>query len=443
MDKRASTVTDERATRRLLAQVTGASWLGTFLDFYDWAFTGTVAALVWPAVFFPASSPATGLLLALSTYAVGLASRPFGSILFGHFADRLGRKDVLVWTLFTVFIASIGLGLVPGYTSIGLMGGVLVILFRILQGLGIGGEWGSAISWVRESAANGKWKGFWVGITNAGFSSGQVAANVSFLILLTAMGKQFFVWGWRIPFFIGAAMVLLGLVVRYRFQDSPVFKAIIAKKATDRIPSLTMFRKYWKRVLLLSGATMTTLAAAYLTEIFILGYFGMLRIGSGTSVEIVTVGGVCSVLGVIFGAMLLDVLGRRNVFIISTLSSIIFAAPFFIISNSASIALLILAQIPTGILMIGMSQAAFAGLLSEYFPTKYRASGAGFSLQLAGFFGGGIIPVISADFLSVYKAPAAAWPYIASTLLVSGIVSLACLLAARETRNIDITKENF
>lgn len=432
--------TTTQVSTRALGQITGAAWLGTFLDFFDWAYAGAVAALVWPHVFFPASSASTALLLSLSTYAVGLASRPFGSLLFGHFSDRLGRKNVLVWTLLTMFVASVGLGLVPSYASIGVMGGILVLIFRMIQGLGVGGEWGSAVSWVREHSADRKWKGLWTGSVNSGFGFGAMISEIVFLMLLLTMGGQFFVWGWRIPFFIGAAMLVLGIVLRYRLMESKIFKDILENKATARAPSLAVLKAHYKRLLLLAGGLVGQFAYIYIAEIFILGYLISLHLTAETATIVVIAGFAATGLAAIGGSVLNDVIGRRTVFIISVTSGVVLAFPFFMLVNTASFWLLVLAQVLLAF-PIGFGQAAFAPFFSEYFPTKFRASGAGFADQLAGVFGGGIAPVLAAYFLVTYGS--SAWLYVSATMLVYCIISVICLVALRETRNFDIQKEDF
>src|SRR5690349_3732431 len=241
-----------------------ASTVGTTIEWYDFLLYGTVTGLVFAKVFFPGSDPLIGVLQAFGTFFIGFVGRPIGAAIFGHYGDRIGRKATLIVTLLVTGIATFCVGLVPGYDSIGIWGAVLLTLLRLIQGIGVGGEWGGSVLLAMEWAQTNKHRGFITSWPQFGAPCGLFLANVAVLFFSWWSGDQFLVWGWRIPFFISIIMVGIGLWIRLGILETPVFQKVVEQERVERLPVLEVFRRQPKEILLTALLRLPEQAPGYI-----------------------------------------------------------------------------------------------------------------------------------------------------------------------------------
>ena len=261
--------TTTRATSPL--RVAMASFIGTTVEFYDFLIYGTAAALVFPKLFFPNVSPASGLLLSFATFGVGFVARPLGGIVFGHFGDRVGRKRMLVYSLLIMGGATVLMGALPTYAHIGLAAPILLTLLRLVQGFAVGGEWGGATLMAVEHASAER-KGLYGAFPQMGAPAGTATATLAFYAVSLLPDEQFMAWGWRIPFLASAVLVVIGLVIRLSLSESPDFAALRQRSAVARVPVAEAFRKHWKQILLVAGAYLSQGVFAYICVAYLVSY---------------------------------------------------------------------------------------------------------------------------------------------------------------------------
>ncbi|HEV7825751.1 MAG TPA: MFS transporter [Mycobacteriales bacterium] len=418
-------------------RVVTASLVGTSLEWYDFFLYGSAAALVFNKLFFPTFDPLTGTLLAFTTYAVGFVARPIGGIVFGHYGDKLGRKNVLVVTLLLMGIATVLIGLLPTYAQIGAGAPILLVTLRFIQGLGLGGEWGGA---VLMSLEHGKpeQRGLAASWPQVGVPMGNLLATaVLGLMSLTLSEDAFLSWGWRLPFLLSGLLVLVGLWIRFTITESPLFAEVAESKKRARMPIVDVVRIYPRELLVAIGARIGTDIAFYTFVLFILAYITTtLGLPRTTGLIAVMVGSACQlVLIPLFGA-LSDRVGRKPVYLAGAAGAGVWVFVFFAMLDTKSTALIILTTV-VALVFHAMMYGPQAAFMTEMFSTRLRYSGASLTYQVSGILGGGLAPLISLKLLDVYDTPMAVAVYVAAALGLT-IVSL---LLAPETRDIDLNAE--
>ncbi|GAA2544254.1 MFS transporter [Pseudonocardia hydrocarbonoxydans] len=417
----------DAATPRQTRKVAFASLVGTTVEWYDFYIYGTAAALVFPTVFFPDFSPAAGLLASLSTYAVGFAARPLGGMVFGHYGDRVGRKKMLVISLLAMGIATLAMGLVPGFAQIGILAPILVVGLRFVQGVAVGGEWGGAVLMAVEHAPPGK-RGFYGSWPQIGSPLGLVLSTAAFSAVGFLPDEDFLAWGWRLPFLASALLIIVGLVVRLRIMESPVFAQMEAAGSTARMPVKDAITRHTRSVFGAAGAFVIINTVFYLVTVLGLSWATThVGIPRGTFLGAVLVAAVVMCLTVpAFGA-LSDRLGRKPVFGAGAVLVALFAFPLFWLIESGSTPLLFLGIIV--IMGIGhpLMYGPQAALYSEMFPPEVRYSGASLGYQIGGMLGG-LVPLLASALLVAYDN--AAWP-MSALLAVIAVISLGSLLSIR------------
>jgi metabolite-proton symporter len=417
--------------------VVTASLVGTSLEWYDFFLYGSAAALVFNKLFFPTFDPLTGTLLAFTTYAVGFIARPIGGIVFGHYGDKLGRKNVLVATLLLMGIATVLIGLLPTYGQIGVGAPVLLVTLRFIQGLGLGGEWGGAVLMSLEHGKPGQ-RGLAASWPQVGVPMGNLlATGVLGLMSLTLSEDAFLSWGWRLPFLLSGLLVLVGLWIRFTITESPLFAEVAESKKRARMPIVDVVRIYPRELLVAIGARIGTDIAFYTFVLFILAYITTtLGLPRTTGLIAVMVGSACQlVLIPLFGA-LSDRVGRKPVYLAGAAGAGVWVFVFFAMLDTKSTALIILTTV-VALVFHAMMYGPQAAFMTEMFSTRLRYSGASLTYQVSGILGGGLAPLISLKLLDVYDTPMAVAVYVAAALGLT-IVSL---LLAPETRDIDLNAE--
>ncbi|MEJ2869949.1 MFS transporter [Actinomycetospora sp. OC33-EN08] len=418
---------------RVPRKVAAASLVGTTIEWFDFFIYGTAAALVFNRVFFPSIDPALGTIAALGTFASGFIARPIGGALFAHFGDRVGRKPMLVYSLLLMGAATVCIGLLPGYATIGVAAPVLLVLLRFCQGLGVGGEWGGAALMAVENAPDHR-RGFYGSWPQVGVPLGLVLGTGSFLILdLTVSEASFLAWGWRIPFLASALLILVGMWIRLTVAESPVFRADAERREASRLPVLEVLREHPRIIFLAAGSFLATNATFYVSSVWLvsyatteLGYERSTILGANTFLS------ASDIPMILLLGLLSDRVGRRPLFLVGMAVLAITAVPYFLLVGTGNIWLFIL-----GGLVVQACRSAVYGPQSAYFaeqfPTHLRYSGASLAYQLASILGG-IAPAVCGLLVLWTGSLMSVAAYVAAMALVS----LACSWAMTETLRRDL-----
>jgi MHS family shikimate/dehydroshikimate transporter-like MFS transporter len=422
-------------TSSQVVKVTAAATIGTVMEWYDFFLAALLATTVWPLIFFPVFDPVVGTAAALSTYFVVWFSRPIGAYIFGYYGDRIGRKTMLIWTLMLMGISSIIIGITPDYYTIGWIAPAIIILMRLLLGIGLGGEWGGAASWVLEFAAKSKYRGFWTSWVNFAIYAG-LALGAGLFILFRALDPANFVTvGWRYLFIIGGIMIIIGIIIRYTIAESPLFVALKNKGEVDDSPALKVLKIEWKAILLqaLSWAYIITATSGVILA-YSVPYLIALEFDPIFPIYTIVIGAISGAIFTIIGGIITDFLGKKNVMILSIILVIIFSYPYFLLLSTKNIVLILLAQS----LLFAITALAVGALpkrFGEHFNTKYRYSGAGLSFQIGALLGG--IPAIIIPLFAILAGGFLnAWPYVMVTLVVVSLLSLIATIFVKEAERL-------
>src|SRR4051812_296156 len=417
--------TTEGSPRKVIV----ASLLGTSLEWYDFFLYSTAAALVFNQLFFPDVSPVTGTLLAFTTAAVGFVARPLGGILFGHLGDRRGRKPVLVITLLTMGIATMLIGALPTYASIGIAAPVLLAVLRFVQGLGLGGEWGGAVLMTLEHGAPER-RGFNSSWPQVGVPMGNLLAAGALGVLGAVLSEDAFLsWGWRLPFFLSGLLVLAGLWIRMAISESPLFTELERTGTKAKLPLLEVLRRHPRGLLIAMAARIGTDVAFYTFTVYSLVYVtGPVGRERSVGLTAVLVGSACQLALIPFFGALSDRFGRRPVYAVGAVAAAAWAFAFFPLLATGSTPVIVFAVVVALLTHAAMHgpQAAF---IAELFSTELRYSGASMGYQLAGVLGGGIAPIVA---IALVSATGTAFAVSAYVLAMVGL-TLAALAVAPET----------
>jgi MFS family permease len=426
------------------ARIAFASFTGTALECYDFYLFSIAAVFVFPKLFFPSGDEATGLLASLATFGLAFVARPAGSVLFGHFGDRFGRKATLIGCLLTLGLSTVAIGLLPTYQQVGVAAPVALALLRVVQGIGVGGEWSGAVLLAAENATPGKraWATIW---PQLGSPIGLFAATGVFLFLIATPAGQgsLLTWGWRVPFLLSAVMIGIGLYVRLRLAETPVYRVAAGRGELVRAPLAVVLRHSWRNVLIGVFAMVASYAIFYLASTWVVGY------GTGKVVDRSGVRGsipytdfliaqmascFAYAAAIVVSARLADRYGRRPLLLVATAAIICYGLGFgWLLDPARLTAQTVLVFMCLGLTLMGLSYAPMAALFTELFPTNVRYTGSGIAFNLSGILGASITPFLATWLVSAYGV---AWVgiYLAGVALVS----MAALLALRETREVDL-----
>ena len=426
----AETAPPASSVRRIIV----ASLVGTSLEWYDFFIYGTAAALVFNKVFFPGFEPLVGTLLAFATYAVGFVARPLGGVVFGHYGDKLGRKNVLIFTLLLMGVSTFLIGVLPTYATIGVWAPIILVLLRFLQGLGLGGEWGGAVLMTMESG-DPKRRGLNASWPQVGVPIGLLLANgVLSLMDAVTSDSAFQSWGWRVPFLLSAVLVLVGLWIRLTIAESPLFRELETSDTKARAPIVDVLRTYPKRVLLAIGARVGVDVAFYSFVLFITTYVvTYLKLPDSYALNAVLIAAACQVVLIPWFGVLSDRFGRRPVYLFGAIGAAVWVFVFFALLDTGSFVLIVLATVVALVLHAAMygPQASF---IAEMFPTRVRYTGASMGYQLAGILGGAVAPIVSVALLDKYDTSLVVSLYVVAMLAITA----ACVAAAPETSRVDL-----
>ncbi|MFB7285389.1 MFS transporter [Actinacidiphila glaucinigra] len=425
-----------------LRRIVAASLIGTTIEWYDFFLYGSAAALVFNKLFFPNEEPLVGTLLSFLTYAVGFAARPVGALVFGHYGDRLGRKRLLVLSLLLMGGATFCIGLLPTFGTIGVAAPVLLTMLRLVQGFALGGEWGGAVLLVSEHG-DAKRRGFWASWPQTGAPAGQLLAT-GVLSALTALlsDDAFTSWGWRIPFLLSGVLVMVGLWIRLSVDESPVFKAALARaearkaeeSAIERLPLVSVLRDHWRDVLVAMGARMAENISYYVITAFVLVYsVEHAALGKQTALNAVLIASAVHFAVIPAWGALSDRVGRRPVYLLGAAGVGLWAFPFFALIDTRSFPALLLA-VTGGLVLHGAMYAPQAAFFSEMFATRMRYSGASIGAQFASVAAGAPAPLIATALLAAYDSSVPISLYV----IAAAVLTLVAVGVAKETRGRDL-----
>ncbi len=422
----------EATSKSTLRKTIIGGFVGTSIEWYDFFLFGSAAALVFNKVFFPTFNPLTGTLLAFGTYAVAFLARPLGGLVFGHFGDRYGRKSTLIATLMVMGLATFAMGLLPGYEAIGIAAPILLVILRFMQGLGLGGEWGGAVSMVVEhgdSSGDPRRRGFYASWPQIGVPAGNLLA-VGALAVTGALTSEesFQAWGWRLPFLFSIVLVAVGFWIRRALSESPIYEEM-AEQEPDRQPIKEIFRDYRRPLLITIGIRIASDVSYYTFALFSITYVTQ-QLGFDSSIVLngVLVASVFQLVAIPAFASLSDRVGRRPVYLAGAVGVGLWAFAFFPLLDTGSPFAAILA-ITVGLVCQAAMYGPMAAFISEMFPTRVRYSGSSAGYQLAGVVGGSVAPLIGVALLARYDSSV---PVSIYTLVAASITVLAVVLA-RET----------
>lgn len=432
-----------------------ASMVGTTIEFYDFYIYATAAISVFPHLFFPKSSPTAGVLASLAIFGIAFVARPIGSIVFGHFGDRLGRKATLIGSLLTMGIATTLIGFLPTFAAIGVWAPILLAVLRFFQGVGLGGEWSGAALLSTETAEKGKraWAAMW---PQLGAPIGFLFANGFFLILTLVLhhdstspdlGGAFLTWGWRLPFLLSAVIVAIGLYVRFKLVETPVFEKAVSEGKKARLPLATVFRTSWKQVVLGTFVMLVTYTLFYVMTTWVLSY------GIGKADPAHPVAGdaglgmpyrdflILQLVAVLFfgalipvAGMLADRYGRKRTLLIVTGAIMAFGLFFTPLLRDAGTPEM-LSFLIIGMVLMGLTFGPMSAALPEMFPTNVRYTGSAISYNVSSILGAAVAPFIATWLCTSYGVG-----WVGVYLIAMAVLTFVALALSPETKDADLTR---
>lgn len=420
--------------RTQLRRAVTSSFLGSVIEYYDFLLYATASAVVFAEVFFSDLDPLAGTVASFGTLATGYVARPLGGVLFGHFGDRLGRKNMLVLSMALMGVASFLIGVLPTHASAGSLAPIALVVLRVVQGVAVGGEWGGAVLMSAEHARERR--GLWASFTNAGAPCGMALSTVAMSVTAAAVGEEaFLAWGWRIPFLLSLVLLALGLFVRLRVTETPVFTSASAEEAAPRRAPLTDVLRNHPRVLLLGvGVGLSAFVVQGTLTTFIISYAVRAGFGRETVLHALTVSSTLAVLGILGWSAVSDRFGRRPVVAAGAVAVGAYAFALFPLVDSGSTTLLVLAVVVGQSVLHPMMYGPLAALYAELFSTRSRYTGASLGYQLAGL-GAGFAPLIFAEVQALGGGTRAV------SLVIAAFCALTvvCVLTLGETSGNELT----
>ncbi len=424
---------DAGEVRRVLA----SSIIGTAAEWYDFLIYGAASALVFNKLFFPMADPALGIVAAFGTYGVGFFARPFGAAIFGHFGDRVGRKAMLAITIVIMGLGTFLIGLLPTYKDVGVLAPILLVLLRLFQGIGLGGEWAGAVLMVVENAPE-KNRGLLGSMVQLGYPIGNLAAIGALALVSRLPEADFLAWGWRIPFLVSIFMAGIGFYIRMQLEETPVFREIEARKEVARLPLVEVLTTHRRPFFTAIGLKLSEISYVSIAGIFSISYVtSNLGLPRSVILNALLLASAIALAAIPFFGWLSDRIGRKTMFYASCVFAIAFAFPFFWLLDTKD-ASIITVEIIMAIIfgqMIGFGVGA--PWYSELFTGRLRYTGASLGFQIGAAISGGLTPFAAASFLAWTKGET--WP-ISLYLIVLACISLVATIAAPETAGKPLKK---
>ncbi|GGI18317.1 MAG: MFS transporter [Oxalicibacterium faecigallinarum] len=417
--------------KQRIRSVVFASSIGTIIEWYDFLIYGMAAALVFNKLFFPNIDPLVGTLAALGSYAVGFLARPLGGAIFGHYGDRIGRKSILMITLAMMGLGTFLIGCLPTYQQIGIWAPIMLIVLRIIQGIGLGGEWGGAAVMVLEHSPKNR-RGFYGSLVQVGFPLGLVIATLVFSFVSKLPEEDILSWGWRVPFLISAVLIIIGVFIRKNVEESPVFEDMKARQNLAKTPVLDVIFKHPKTFLVAIGLKISEVSWVYMLTVFMVVYATTnLGLPKSLILDAILIAAVVEIVTIPLFGYLSDVIGRRPMYFIGALFTIAFAFPLFWFMEMRTNEAIILTVVFAMSMGHGLMFAPEATYFPELFGANVRYSGASFGFQVAAAIGGGLSPIIATALAGYFGGTTG----VSIMLILLALITLIAAFYARETKN--------
>ena len=429
-------LTPDQHNRELRRAVIAAT-VGTTIEWYDFLLYSTMAGLVFGKLFFPNEDPYTATLSAFGIYFVGFVARPIGAFLFGHYGDRIGRKSTLIVTLVLMGISTFLVAFLPGYAVIGIWGAVILTILRLIQGIGVGGEWGGSVLLSMEWARHNHERGFLSSWPQFGGPAGLFLANLAVLIFSKMSGDQFLNWGWRIPFAFSIVLVAIGLWIRLRILETPVFRKLVQENKIERAPIVEVCRKQWGTIILGALARTSEQGPFYIFTAFIFAYGTTVLHASRDLLLAGVLAATClSAFAIPFSGWASDRIGRKRMYILGAAAMGVWGFVYFGLINTGSATLIFVAMM-FSLIAHDMQYGPQAALIAESFTPRLRYSGASISYQLASITAGGPAPLIATALFAAYKSSTP----IAIYILITAIISIVATCFLKDYTGKDVSAE--
>ncbi|HEX2247392.1 MAG TPA: MFS transporter [Arthrobacter sp.] len=417
--------------RRILA----SSFIGSAIEFYDFILYAMAASIVFNQVFFANVSPAVGLFMSFGTLAVGYVARPLGGAIFGHFGDRIGRKTVLIVSMTMMGAGTTLIGLLPTTAQIGMAAPILLVVLRLVQGLAVGGEWGGAMLVALEHAPS-KRRGFAASFANMGGPAGAVLATLTVSAFSTLPEEAFMSWGWRIPFLLSLVLIGVGLVIRLKVAETPLFLELEATAEKKKIPFVEVFTKYPKNLVLGVLAGMSSYTVQGLMTVWAVSYIIEAGVDTTSVLNIKAVGATLTIVAIWFASRLSDKYGRKPVMLAGMIAGAVLAYPILWLLQTDTLWGFAMGLFLANGIIQGVIFGPFGAFVAELFPTRMRYTGASLTYQSSSTLGAGFTPMIASGLVIV--AGGELW-LVGLVWLLSFVVAAACVLATKEGKNMDLS----
>ena len=402
------------------------------VEFYDFFLYGYAAASAFPAIFFPNLPPTQALVFSYLAFGAGFPARLLGAFIFGHFGDRAGRKFAFLINITLVGLTTCLTGLLPGYATLGIAAPILLVVLRILQGIGLGGEFGGASALLAEFGSKRRSRAFWVSLANLGIALGGIAASLVLLLL----SESFAAGGWRIAMLLSAVIVIPALLARYQLADSPLFERLKQREQMARMPSVAVFRKYGVRIVLLALVFAFQQMDGYVSGTYIISFMNSAGVPLTTTATLLLIGRIGDALGIIISGPSANLIKRKGVAYLAMALTTLLSYPFVLAILGKQIAVMAVLQFLITFIGVGLLHGLAPILTTESFPTRFRYSGAGIAFNLSALFGGMIAPSLLAGLIG--KDVAGKWYYVTIVYAVYCAVGMLALAFISETRDVDL-----
>ena len=420
----------------MLKRAAASAYLGSVIEYYDFFVYSVCAALVFKDVFFSDLPPLVGTLASLATFTTGYLARPLGGIIFGHFGDKLGRKRMLVVSMFAIGIASTAIGLLPTYDQAGVIAPILLIIIRVIQGIAIGGEWGGAMLMSAEHST--KNRGFWASFTSAGAPTGQLVSALVIAGTLSVMGAEAFIaWGWRLPFLASIVLLIVGIIVRSAVAESPEFLRAKDRSPKTGIPIIATIRRQPITLLLSIGVGLSAFMFQGLLTTYSVAYGVQIGVEQQTILNALSFSSFFAIFGIILWSRLSDVVGRRPLVIAGAVFIAVWGFALFPLIETKSGLIITIGMVVGQGIIHPMIYGPLAGLYSELFDTEHRYTGASLGYQIAGI-GAGISPVLFAAIMSGNEGTSTV--PLSIVLAVFALISVFCVVRLGETKSRSLSE---
>jgi MFS family permease len=419
---------------RTLILLAFSATAGVTVEFYDFFLYGYAAASAFPAVFFPNLPPTEALVFSYLAFGAGFPARLVGAFVFGHFGDRVGRKFAFIINIILVGLTTCLTGLLPGYATLGIAAPILLVTLRVLQGIGLGGEFGGASALLAEFGSTRKSRAFWMSLANLGIALGGIAASLMLLLL----SDSFATGGWRVAMLLSAVIVIPAVLARYKLADSPLFERVKQREQVARLPSIAVLRTHAVPIVLLALVFGFQQMDGYVSGTYIISFMNFAGVPLTTTAMLLLVGRVGDALGILISGPCADLLKRKSVGYAAMALTTALSYPFVLAILGRQVAMMAVMQFLITFLGVGILHGLAPILISESFPTKFRYSGAGIAFNLSAIVGGMLAPSLLAGFIGLEVARK--WYYVPIVYVVYCAVGMLALSFISETRDVDFER---